>query len=1031
MAESSSESDTCPRGRDPRVMQRRRERACGHGDLSEKMDTLASTLQDTSRNLHSVDRMLGRYREHTESQAEAMATLRGDLEESIDQLRSQRLRRGSVAHSPVMSTPYTSELEEGVRYLPTSPLRDYDGSETTARRRSQSATVRFRDPGEQEVHSLHQSLRDLHCDQLRLGDEVDREISRRNRADLETRRTLENLTEHLQGSHRESVSSQVERRLQEVEKQIRSYRQVLERRPEPRANVSAELQEALRTREPGVRETEETTKDRLLRAESEKNKMELELEKARRQLDQSEGGRDALLQQVENLHLQLVKTHKDRADMQQQISHLLSQQRSRSDREDWPGSSGELPRDAQALRKERTQGATPSEVEDLRRAVERKESERAQLSVRVEALSIDLERHERQQLHMLAQLKELQARSEAERAQAGRSLVEAERSRAEGEQRVEELRARAQQSLRHWKARCKALERDLEEKGREAQRSTDKARQAIKEKEGLQAQLRAFGQQAEGLRKELEEALNKLALREEELRRRDEDLIESQARCQALEREVQEVTRTLQVEADRQSLLQTQLQEENRNLEARAEALIRGRDEDRAALLGLQGTVKELSTARADLATRLAEEERAGRERQRGDGVLQQRLEEAQHECTSLGQQLQLVRELHDKELSSLRAALQDSKAREERSVQETMQLCHQEKQELEAQLEELKAEVAADRELARAHRRQLERMKAECNRLAEEQACAEEGHTNLRRKYQLLKQELEEKTKLVARGDGYLRNMDDAITELREQVGRLEAERESILGAAGAEIDTVCRALSGDSNEKFKTIALTPGIQKDPHRWLAETKTKLQWLCEEVKERETREQKLRRHLQQGREQVKGLRKSKDAEQKIFLERIGQQEHLLEDLHGEKRELMERMRRKDEEMRSLQSTKAALEHLESVPEKLSLLENFKDLEECQRQRETVEQRYAKYREIVGVLQHELEESKRRIQEYRDEKLDATSRSIRLASLSSSIRGQGRYLSSSLLTSKGYFLSMLEDGHSPLNNAKSCVENGST
>ncbi len=39
-------------------------------------------------------------------------------------------------------------------------------------------------------------------------------------------------------------------------------------------------------------------------------------------------------------------------------------------------------------------------------------------------------------------------------------------------------------------------------------------------------------------------------------------------------------------------------------------------------------------------------------------------------------------------------------------------------------------------------------------------------------------------------------------------------------------------------------------------------------------------------------------------------------------------------------------------------------------QESQKQREMVEQRYAKYKEIVGNLQHQLEESKKRIQEYR-------------------------------------------------------------
>ena len=39
-------------------------------------------------------------------------------------------------------------------------------------------------------------------------------------------------------------------------------------------------------------------------------------------------------------------------------------------------------------------------------------------------------------------------------------------------------------------------------------------------------------------------------------------------------------------------------------------------------------------------------------------------------------------------------------------------------------------------------------------------------------------------------------------------------------------------------------------------------------------------------------------------------------------------------------------------------------------QESQRQREMVEQRYTKYKEIVWDLQHQLDESKRRIQEYR-------------------------------------------------------------
>lgn len=40
------------------------------------------------------------------------------------------------------------------------------------------------------------------------------------------------------------------------------------------------------------------------------------------------------------------------------------------------------------------------------------------------------------------------------------------------------------------------------------------------------------------------------------------------------------------------------------------------------------------------------------------------------------------------------------------------------------------------------------------------------------------------------------------------------------------------------------------------------------------------------------------------------------------------------------------------------------------IQESQQQRERVEQRYTKYKEIVWDLQHQLDESKRRIHEYR-------------------------------------------------------------
>ncbi|MEE6494234.1 hypothetical protein FKM82_017069 [Ascaphus truei] len=217
MAESSSDSDSYLRTRSSRRGPLRAShtqiRARGAGGVSEKIHTLANTLQDTSRNLKQVDEMLGQYRECNNEQTEAIATLKETLEQSIDQLRSRRMSRLSGVRSASLSSLYASDLDAGAagdgnRYLqPTSPFRDYSDLGSSRRRRSRSASVRFVDETGRpnQLHSLHQSLRDLSTDQLRLNDELSREFSRRNRTDADTKKTLEELNVRLTETQRQET----------------------------------------------------------------------------------------------------------------------------------------------------------------------------------------------------------------------------------------------------------------------------------------------------------------------------------------------------------------------------------------------------------------------------------------------------------------------------------------------------------------------------------------------------------------------------------------------------------------------------------------------------------------------------------------------------------------------------------------------------------------------------------------------------------------------------------------------------------
>ncbi|KAM4633760.1 centrosomal protein of 128 kDa [Polymixia lowei] len=1039
--DSSSESDTHDRTRGHRSRGRDAQRRPGrdsHGafgresasqttGISEKISTLASTLQDTSKNLNKVDRMLGQYREHTDDQAEAMALLRENLEESINQLQAQRLRRstGTRSASASASTLNTSDLEAGSgsdcqRFYPTSPLKDYPGA-PGRRRRSQSATVHFKDASltGEDMHSLHQSLRDLRSDQQRLSDDLDREILKRNRSDVDNRRVMENLSENLAVSQRQDpVSARVERRLEELEREIQAERLSAGRgrRAEQRVAVSDELQEALGRHQGQAQEREEAITSRLLKAEREKNKMEQELERARRLLEQSEDGRDSLVQQMEDMRSELLRTGKEKMELQRARLDLQREISQLTDRNEGRGGGGggggvgsadrsDLEKEVAELRIQLRKASVFSEVEELKRTLEHKERERVQLCTQVEELSSDLARREQQQLRMLEQLREIQSRGQAEKRDSEALLQESVRSK-------EELKTRAQEAVRQWRAKCKRLQKELEEARVRAQLCTDKASQASKEEEeSSQAQRKALSQQTEAVRRELTDVLGRLARREEEIHRKDVELSETRQHQLSLEQEVREVreaSAALEEEAQRQAVLHSRLREENQRLEERAAAQARRSQRDQEALAEVQASVKDLTSARAQLAQRLSEEESSRRELQKGATELRAKLTAAQEERASLAQQLQLEREVHQNELDNLKATAEGGRAKRDRETQETLRLCRLERDEMTAHIQELKLSTASDKELCRALRVKLDRMKEECDKLSAELGAKEEAEALLHRKYQLLRQELDDKGRS---GDERRRGSETELILLGEKVSRLEAEQEAVLSSVGEELDTACRSLARDSEDKLEAISQKPGLVKDPHRWLAETKTKLRWLCEEVREREARERRARRQHQQTRDQLKALRRSRDSEQAALLQRLDKQEELLGSVAAEKKELLERSRRKEEEMRSIQdrvldlemSTRVALDHLESVPEKLHLMENFKDLEESQRQREMVQQRYAKYKEIVWDLQHQLDESKRRIQECRDEKLDATSRSLRLAALSSSIKGPSALLSSSLRT----------------------------
>ncbi|XP_039561394.1 centrosomal protein of 128 kDa isoform X1 [Passer montanus] len=1078
MADSSSDSDnlfTGRTGRRPLRASHSRAQNYGAEEVTEKIHTLASTLQDTNRNLRHVDHLLGQYREYNKEQTKAITTLKETLEQSIGQLRSQRLTRNSGMRSASLSSLYPSDLDgEGTsgnrHFVPTSPLRDYGDSQGNKHRRSRSASVRFVSEADnvEQLHSFHQSLRDLSSEQVRLGDDISRELSRRNRTDAELRKTLEELSEKLTESQRqETVSERVERRLQEIEEEMRAERQLVERRQDQLGHVSLQLQEVLRKQDVKEDETE-LMRNKLVKYESEKHQLEQELEQSRKKLSESEGSREALLHQIEDLRSQLLRAEEDRVELQHQISYAAMRRQSYQDVQDddrriravaekYEREKQDLEKHILDLKAKLNHSAVMSEVEDLKRCIERKDKEKAQLVMHIQVLTSDLENREKQQEKMLDQLKEIQncykacengrRQTELQAAelaqQVEESTKEAERYltefkhsealRLEIEKKREDLKVRAQETIRQWKLKCKKLDHENEKQNQTISELMDKNSQALKEKDDLKSQLLSAINQIENLRKELNDVLTKRAQQEELLHCKEVKLNEMESHRVSLEEEIKEVQGTvkkLENELKNQVFLQNQMQAEKEHLKTELVNINLFHKKDQERLLEMQADVKHLSTVRVELTNRIAEEEKAKKELLKRLSDLQKQQESSHEEMISASRQLKMEREIHQQELADLRSELQNVNIKHEQNVQELTKILKQEKDDAEAQIRMLKMELLEEKNRVKVQCRQLEKIKVECDKLTEELTQNEEENIKLKRKYEFVKQELEKKEKQISNEEDHLRKMSEARLQFKDQLCQLEMEQQSILSMIGSEIDAACEIFSRDSMEKLKAISLTPTVLNDPHRWLAETKTKLQWLCEEVKERESKEKKLRCYLLQSREQLKHLTQIKETEHQSLFKQIKTQEKLLEEVHREKRELLEKTHRREEEMGALQerimaletSTRVALNHLESVPEKLSLLEDCRDTGQASAisftlalshltleshcRREMIEERYMRYKDIVTSLQQQLEDSKQRVRQVKDVKMDAEISDVEVAAHSSSWRTQNSFLCSSPLSSSG-------------------------
>ncbi|XP_078592060.1 centrosomal protein of 128 kDa-like isoform X11 [Branchiostoma floridae x Branchiostoma japonicum] len=985
----------------------------------DRVDRIAASLEDTNRNLRRMDRVLGEYSEVSEEQGTEIDRLRGRLARSAMRLQEERVRRTGPARG---STMRPSELDmassgETRRYRPTSPLRNY---ESNVPRRRTGSTVRFLDGGDDDIHEVHQTVRDLTSDQLRMGEDLEREIDRRTRMEQETQRNLREMSDSLRrSSTSESASERVDRRLQQIQDDMKSQQRQLARRQEETASMSDRLRDAVSGNRTASRradmaaESDRIMRERLADMESRKSQVESELEETKRRLNQSEGGREALMNQIEDLRGQLGHAERERVKMRDSLSMAesertrrrqeqeeLANSRQRREAEQAETERRRLEDEVRELRAQLSRSSGISVVEELKQTLDRSERQRQQLSDHLESLSKDLEKSDNKQARLMSQLKETTEQlqdSEHQRESLAVQLEDANKrlrevtresdryaedlrstrqGKEESDRQTEEIKNKAQEAVRQWKLKCRKLEREVDRQKHGAGQMQERNEQLVKENEAMRQQAANSVHQIESLRREMDDTLRIRAEQAEQLKLRDVEVNELKGRNMDLDRELRETRQfmdKLDNELQTQTARSSALADDKRKLEEEVSLMKASYQRAHEETMHLQKDIKDLSTQRLELSSQLAEERTQRKALQKAHGELEERAQRSQEEAGTLARQLDKEQKTHVKEVSDLQTELQAIKSRESRKEQDLIRRAKRERAELEAEIQTLKVGLEEERAAAKLLKRQLENAQKDYNTAKEESDRLEELSSRLQKKYQRAKEDIQEKEHLVAEEGDAVKQLEDRLSSVRDKLTSQEEGQEILLRQVGREIDTLVDIATADSEVKFQALSSSKGLHSDPQRWLADVTSKLQWLKEEVRLREDRERRLRGEIQKNNDKVKEVIRSTEVDRDYYTTEITKQSKLLDQMTNERQDLLDRTQEKNDIVRHLEGRVSELTHR---------LE-----EESQKQRDRIQERYAMYKEKLGSLQSELKGARKAAFEHKQAELDASLRSARLASMS--------------------------------------------
>ncbi|BFZ12004.1 hypothetical protein BsWGS_15043 [Bradybaena similaris] len=956
-----------------------------HSQINDdRLYRLTSNLQDTNRNLKHVDAMVDDLISLGENRRSAIDRIRGDLDRTQDDIRYEKHRSNTVDRD------YGSDSE------------NY-GSPVGSGRHGRRSAVRFADDMNKELHGIHQSMRDLSSEHMKLEESLNKDMDRRDRHENDTRRSLQDINATLKGvAGLDPLSARVEKRLQAIQSEIRAERHGVDRDHNgDYTTLSNELRNAIQSAQTSST-FEEKLRSQYLQSEANRHKIESELDNVRRRLDQTEGNRSALQSQVEQLKSQLARAeHRLRLDLDE--SHIESEVREQRRRRAAEESKAQsLERELQDMKSHLTRSvAAVTEVEDLRRKLDKSERQRAQLSDHIETLSKDLDNRERQSAKVITQLKEITDKfedSDRQRNFLTQQLEDAQKklnnatkelekavhelhstkvALTNSEKKKDEFKCRAQETVRQWKVKVKSLERDLDRQKYGTGQMLARHEQLVKEMEGQKQHGNYHQLQVENLKRELADALAVRAAQDEQLRLKDIEVNELKSVRMDLDRDYRDArTMAEKMETELHNLRSrmASLTEDRHKFEDKLSAV------EAAHLLAqdqshqLKEELKDLSSVKASIATQLAEAVANNHDLQQAVVELQHRERAAKEETELYKKQLYQERSGLSKDCETMKQELNKAKARECHIMQEIDRKFRAHIVEQDATIQALKMELAEEKSSSKIISRNLERLQEEMGILEKRFKMTEEENCTLRRQMDLVRNKIETQSHLAEDDLNKVKRLETQLSNAQLELEKMEKQQINLIQEIAMEIDALVEAASIGASSHCQPINGLKNLavvgSAIPTYLLTEIKNKIKWLRSEFKERLANERCLR-------QEFRTALSSTDADRQFLIAELARRDDELDGLVQEKQVIALKEIKNQNFMDKLEEHVLDLSdelHLRKmreeeqrkmfIKEKQNIIEEMEDIVDSQKEKARIEERYKRLQDTLKSLQHDLRSSSR-------------------------------------------------------------------